>query len=50
MYSVYIDGELRFSTDVLDDAYKYADGQMSKGAESATIWDNFCDEEVDSIS
>lgn len=47
-YSVYIDGELAYSTNNLNDAYAYANKQLCKYANDATIWNNRVEEEVDS--
>lgn len=46
-YAVYIDGELAYSTNNSDDAYNYANQQLCKYANDATIWDNWVEEEVD---
>lgn len=47
-FGVYIDGELAYTTNNLNDAYAYADKQLCKYANDATIWDNWSEEEVDS--
>lgn len=47
-YGVYIDGELAYSTNNLDDAFDYANQQLCKYSNDATIWDNWAEEEVGS--